>query len=86
VRAWPHQRRLAENAKPLTWIIHIPQRVVGMAAALATLDAPGAHLRSADKSAPQARGLFMPVRGCAALRNRAQRDHGNLRAIRTRHE
>jgi len=57
-----------------------------MAAALATFDAPVAHLRSADKSAPQARGLFMPVRGCAALRHpwpgrRAQRDHGTLRAI-----
>jgi hypothetical protein len=55
----------------LTRIIHTPQRAVGMAAALATLDAPVAYLRSADKSAPQSRGLFMPVRGCAALRRRA---------------
>ena len=68
-------REHGASVSQLTWIIHTPQRVVGMAAALATFDAPVAHLRSAcpdgsglrrrgeaaSQVGAQARGLFMPM-------------------------
>jgi len=68
----------------LAWIVHTPQRVVAMAAALATFDAPVAHLRSADKSAPQPRADYPCLAPQAALQRGGAAPPkggcGNLRA------